>query len=272
MKCFEHFLITRFNVQLAWTTKKWNQDWIEHRLPLFEQFCYPSVQMQSNQNFKWIVLFDTNSPEFLKEKIRKYSEWKNFIPIYIDEFNQSVLRSKIQSYLSTQTKYLITTRLDNDDAICKDFVKVIQDNFKKQDFGFINFLYGYRWHKDKIYLHKYPSNSFISLIERIKSPTVDGFETVHCGHHHGYLSSKGTITDIKSKPAWIIVVHKDNIGNKVHGIRQPIKKLKDDFLICENCLNQQENLLLCRIEQCFGYGKKILFGVIRRLLKHKTNN
>jgi hypothetical protein len=73
----------------------------------------------------------------------------------------------VLSHRKEETEYLITTKIDNDDALHKDFIKTIQENFNKQKFEFISFPYGYVFHIDKIYLLKYLENPFVTLVEKI---------------------------------------------------------------------------------------------------------
>jgi hypothetical protein len=246
---FSHLLLTRFNVKSK-TTKAGiipDKAWLNHRFKLFAQFCYPSVYSQSNQNFKWLIFFDTETPESFKEKINEYSQWENCIPIYTDlifdddgSFPEE-LRKKIIRYINPKSKYLITTRIDNDDAICKQYIDMIQNNFNEQKCEAINFVYGYQFYKGKIYLRFTPQGShFISLIENYEG---DSFKTVFCTGHGG-LSTIATVKNIKSKPAWLEVIHERNVVNRYeNGFPMPIKKLINDFSIKIEGFSFEENLL-----------------------------
>lgn len=71
-KELQHFILTRFNL-LLWNKDKENKkvrskEWLEHRFSLFEKYCLPSIKSQTCQDFEWIVLFDSSTPEMLKEK------------------------------------------------------------------------------------------------------------------------------------------------------------------------------------------------------------
>ena len=84
----QHFLLTRFNILL------WRQDkegkkvrttkWLEHRFTLFEKYCLPSIKNQTCQDFEWIVLFDSMTPDSFKERIACYQEdCQQFVPVYV---------------------------------------------------------------------------------------------------------------------------------------------------------------------------------------------
>lgn len=236
-KIFQHFVLTVFNVDDLTGPKselKLNISWLKHRFKLFDQFCYPSVRAQSNQNFKWILLFDINTPDIFKGRISKYSEWENFIPVYISKRNPNSFLEVILHYLTDETEYLITTRLDNDDAIFKDFVEILQNYFDRQKLQFLNFTNGYIWRNNEIYLFKQPSNSFASLIEKIDDFS---FRTVFTGEGHHKLYKVGPVKEINTKPAWIQVIHTKNRANRVRGTLQTpreIKYLGSDFEIRKN--------------------------------------
>jgi len=245
MEYFQHFILTQFNVSINSILP--DRDWHDQRFQLFEKFCYPSVYGQSDQNFKWLVFFDSKTPEFFKEKVKKYSNWENFIPEYVGNDDQENFKKIIKAKISDKTEYLITTRIDNDDAIFKDFVKVVQKNFNKQEFEFINFSYGYVWHKGKIYLYKDDCNPFISLIEK-----VNGVKTVWCEQHQN-LYRAGTIKQINNRkyPAWIQVKHKRNIRNRLRGWRVPIDRIHSIFGINPESFALKENKFFFWIDKIF---------------------
>ena len=69
-----HFIITRFNLRI-WQQDKNNipthtSEWLEHRFELFEKYCLPSVENQTNKNFIWLCMFDKETPAPYKERIR----------------------------------------------------------------------------------------------------------------------------------------------------------------------------------------------------------
>ncbi|AFY32499.1 glycosyltransferase [Calothrix sp. PCC 7507] len=269
MKSFQHFIITRFNVRVDYSKSRAgiNPDWLSHRFKLFDQFCYSSVRGQSNQNFKWLVFFDSETPEYFKSKIKKYAEWQNFIPLYIDcEFTSQINHQAVLNYLKSNTEYLITTRLDNDDAVSKDFVQLIQNSFTEQEFEFINFTSGYVWNHGKLYSFDYPNNPFVSLIEKVNQTNIDGFKTIACGQHTE-LYLMGQIKQIKTKPTWLQVIHEQNVSNRIRGIREPIKKLGDDFFISSECIPKQEPLVPYLLDKSFSLMKAPIDSLVLALPK-----
>ena len=264
MSSFEHFLITRFNVR-TFSKSGLDLDWLNHRFDLFDQFCYPSILNQSNQNFKWLVFFDSQTPEFFKDKVRGYSQCENFIPIYVDgEHDWRMYPEGVLSHRKEETEYLITTKIDNDDSLHKDFIKTIQENFNKQKFEFISFPYGYVFHIDKIYLLKYLENPFVTLVEKINGDKRDGFTTAICVRHTD-LTKVGSVKQVKTQPYWLQVIHERNVSNRIRGFRQPIKKLGNNFSINPEHLPTQEEPLSIWIDRFLSLPRVALEPVIMKL-------
>lgn len=258
MPQFNHFLLTRFNVRTSYTKAPENtinnKNWLNNRFRLFEKFCYPSIMGQSNQNFKWLVFFDEKTPEKAKFQISCYTQYSNFIPIYIEKWEQKtaseLLRPIIKQYFSdAKPVYLITSRSDNDDAIHKDYIQIIQNNFREQKFQLLNLDLGYSLDQDtgKVYIKKYPSNPFMSLIESTEN-FLTIFTVPHDNLHIKYANAQ-LYQSLRTKPAWIQVIHGGNVSNKIVGVRQSRKKLENNFIINLNDIPDKEKWLFLRLEQ-----------------------
>jgi Putative rhamnosyl transferase len=267
---FTHLLLTRFNVQAGYGDPKAGLDpkWLEYRFQLFEQFCYPSVCAQSNQNFKWLVFFDDQTPEEFKSKIAIYARYKNLIPIYVHGyFSESILCSALAEHIDSRSSHMITTRLDNDDSIIQNFIELIQLQFKEQSCEFINFTQGYCLHNQKLYLMEDSSNPFISLIE-----SLDGSppKSVLCVPHNK-LTTIGNIHQVTNEPAWLQVIHRGNVSNIVRGKRQPLALLGSQFVIDLGTTTQRIDKLSSLKEEVlylFRVGRKIfqkIAGIVVRV-------
>lgn len=230
MTKFNHIILTRFNMREDINNSAIPSDkWHEERFQLFERFCFPSVKSQININFKWLVFFDLLTPKFFLPRIESYAaEMPNFIPIFSDDLG--LFKEHLQYYLESEFSYLITSRLDNDDAISNDFIECVQKQFNNQELEFINFYDGYIVHKNRLYNHQDKSNAFLSLIEKVSDQP---YKTVWCTMHHK-ASKVADIVQIKNNPTWLQVIHSTNVSNRVKGIRtknhtQIEKKFKISF-------------------------------------------
>lgn len=276
MRKFDHFFLTKFNVR-SFPDKKPGCDpvWLENRFKLFDQYCFPSVHNQSNQNFKWLVFFDADTPELFKQKIAVYaSQWSNFVPVYLDvplpygEFPANVRRT-VQNFIPSDCEYLITTWLDNDDAIHKDYVQMIQGNFNFQESETINFIFGYQFANSKLYLDFEFANHFISLIEKYNP---ESFHTCLCRPHKELYEVCNSAKKIFCKPVWLEVVHGSNYMNVYRrGFRVPDGNILADFGIPVEVQKQKENPFTFLLEQA-NISLFFPYYFLRRILlrvKHK---
>jgi hypothetical protein len=90
------------------------------RLKIMEETLIPSLKKQTNQNFTWgLIMGNKNHQKILQSKYDKEIVFFNSYDEYKD--------------YSISNGYSIQTRQDNDDIICENYVKIIQDEVKKTD-------------------------------------------------------------------------------------------------------------------------------------------
>lgn len=168
MKRYKHFLLTRFNVPFI---RKENIDflfekqYLDNRFDIFKKCCFSSIKQQTNQDFIWIVFFDSRTPDAYKEINKSLNqEYNNYCPVYIDIenlpngnnfYDNEALKAtskkniddltyseKIQkislaaeisriinSFCGEEDDLIVTTRIDNDDAFHKDMMKEVIKTF-----------------------------------------------------------------------------------------------------------------------------------------------
>lgn len=132
MANYSHLVITRFNVRTKFAGEAPpTAGWLADRFKLFDQFCWPSLRSQTNQNFTWLVLFDTETPQDFRKKIDSYAaQWSNFRPCYVDNWHALCLDTLVKPYLDGDAQYLVTSRIDNDDALGREYINVVQTHAK----------------------------------------------------------------------------------------------------------------------------------------------
>lgn len=219
---FKHYLITRFNLRAEyWDVTKNNEqlltdEWMDNRMWLFENFCFPSVVGQTNKNFEWILYFDTNTKEVYKNRIiNLVAGHKNITVFFIDAMPSFM--SELLNYISKETKnipYLITTRIDNDDSIHVDFINEIQKQFNKQEYRAIDFIKGYSLQIEPTFIlgkKEQLFNPFISLIEKNENPKTVFYQD------HRYWKRDKKVTLIGEKRLWLSIIHQRNKINRFNG-------------------------------------------------------
>lgn len=215
---FDHYILTRFNVEAEFAPSMCIQDyWLEHRFPLFIRYCLPSIAAQTCKNFTWLLMMDNRTPIRYKDRLnRLLSDHIDCFHILLTDANWTqATRSYIINDNKSDSRHIITTRCDNDDALHKEFIAGIQREFAWQDYTFIEFAKGYSYQPKSATLRwaKFEGNAFVSLVEKRSKELTTAF----CGNHR-YLREKGPFIVIPDPPSWLHVMHERNAINKHAGI------------------------------------------------------
>jgi len=217
---YQHYLITRFNLKKeGWNTSKNNipvltEEWLERRFNLFENFCFPSVKSQNNQNFTWLVYFDVDTPQVFKDRILGLSMgYAKFQPRYVE--NMQAFVPSIQKELQKSTsKHIISTRIDNDDCIAYNFIKDIQDRFIETKHQAFDYADGYTLQISpdfRLGKKRQLWNPFISLIEENNQP-----QSVWQKSHADWKLDP-LVKRINNKRLWMSIIHQENKVNEFTG-------------------------------------------------------
>jgi len=156
----------------------------------------PSVFGQLNQSFKWIVLTDRDGPHIeLDPRITQLRVSGKFW-----QFELALFLSG-----DCEEPFIITTRLDNDDAFHEDTVDDIQNCFNCQEMEFLNLRNGFLIHGNKVYKSSHASNQFITLIEASDNPKTVYVDT------HGNAKNHGIVRQLTGKRYWVRMMHNRNM-------------------------------------------------------------
>ncbi|MDH6355953.1 hypothetical protein M2132_002304 [Dysgonomonas sp. PH5-45] len=221
---FKHFIITRFNVKVLYrgATKPFEQttEWLNSRFELFERYCLPSIKNQTNGNFIWLCLFDKDTPDFYKQKINGYKkDFEQFEPLFLTQAEAAdmatFLHETIKKHLTEKDEYVVTTRIDNDDAFHISTIDRLQKIIRFGDEPTVySFNYGYQYFvKLNIALRMYyPNNHFLTMTER----NNENFRTI-ISYGHTSVRKELACVDIKDKRPlyWLEVVHSSNVNNNL---------------------------------------------------------
>lgn len=216
------FILTRFNI-LLWRRDKYNQpvrnvQWLEHRFALFERYCLPSVIHQTCQNFVWIVLFDSKTPERFRAKIDSYQKMcPQIVPVFVEPERGRYFATIFCDEMAKRLRddRVLSTYLDNDDALNVRFVEDSQRRADAMADGtFIRYSDGYQYYTEggfMLQIH-YPRNHFVSVVEKGDPATVRGIFG-YGGHFHIDENKQAMIANIAGMPLWCEVVHEKNMIN-----------------------------------------------------------
>jgi len=241
-----HVIVTHFNVRKFNTILEGNyertwgdpptEEWMQKRVELFNRYCYPSIVNQKNQNFEWLVYFDESTDRELVK------QWPRITPIFLDtefDYKRDLCNYLLQS--GKLTTWLLSTHLDNDDALNLHYIHEMQDRFnrgvfndgKKENLFSVNFDNGY-WYIENSQLIKqrmYKRNPYMTTIEL--SDGSRELNTCWCEQHQNMHSKMKILYYRNLPPMWMQVIHGTNFRNHSRGRiirgRRHKFKLKDSF-------------------------------------------
>jgi hypothetical protein len=136
-----HLLITRFSLRSAGgPDRAAGEDWtrdldpldpenLDFRFALFELVCLPGVLAQSEQDFDWVVIVDRELPASRRAQLEALLERRSRTHVHTRRSDEDLRRlGWLEPYVSGSPDALLTTLLDDDDAIPIDFVRCLQSH------------------------------------------------------------------------------------------------------------------------------------------------
>ncbi len=218
---YKHFVITRFNIKAKYECKLKNpdnnpmnrildEDYLEERFTIFEKYTLQSMARQTNQNFTWLILFHKKTPDKFKRRIQQLKKEFYFVDLYFDDND----KFSFLDYCNRKenSKWFVTTRIDNDDMIAEDYIdriqKYVNNNLRTCVISFESGI-KYDLKSRKKYKYNRKDNHFLSMIGSKENCILQY-------NHAKILSSGKEIVFLDSnKPMWVEIVHDSNVTNKV---------------------------------------------------------
>jgi len=209
----DHVLLTRFNLPTPGVESlvRAQEGWLRKRVDLFETYCVPSVLSQTNRQFHWIIYFDPESPEWLREKIATFEAQRVFSPIFRESVSPVQLIQDLRTVTGARGATLLTTNLDNDDGLAVDFVERLQQCTPSAPRAAVYLSHGLILSPVDLHLRTDRHNAFCSVREGWDDPSTCWSDW------HDLLPRHMPVTEIGGAPAWLQVVHGTNVSNRVKG-------------------------------------------------------
>jgi len=226
---FDHFLLTRFSAVFVAGAPPASEDWLYYRLGFFVDAAHPSVVGQRHAEFTWLVVLDDRCPETFRDDVEDLASDGSFTPLWTHRpFGPGTFAPAVAA--RSDAPYLITTRMDSDDAIAVDFMAAVQGQFAEQDRLFVSFTRGVQLDRSgRVYRRDEISNPFLSFIERRIPGSLPA--TVHVAAAHTRARAHGPLREVKAPPMWAQVVHGTNLYNIVNGTRISPGVVNDRFAL-----------------------------------------
>ncbi|MEV0676253.1 glycosyltransferase [Actinosynnema sp. NPDC050436] len=207
----DHVILTRFNLPSvgAESIVRAREGWLTERVGLFERYCLPSVRAQTSANFKWIIYFDPESPQWLKDRIGEHGD--AYTPLFREQVGREDLVGDLGALFPVKGDGLITTNLDNDDGVAADFVQRLQDEPPTGRRTALYLANGLVKSPEGLFAHHDRDNAFASVREGWEAP-------ITCwADWHNRLDRHAEVVSLGGAPGWLQVVHGGNVSNRTRG-------------------------------------------------------
>lgn len=212
---FQHFVLTRFNVRMSFRCLDMSEfqypgldpSWLADRFRMFETLTLPSLRAQ-RAPFEWVVIFNPETPEPWRSRILDWESRGWIVPLWLNEYSLEAVVEFLKSRLRPETKWVITTRIDNDDGVDRNYLAEIQRQASGRGACFLNFADGLQCYDGKLYPYWHRSNAFISR----KEPR-ETLSTVWSIRSHVAAKEDPTCVQVDGGRWWLQLIHGGNVSN-----------------------------------------------------------
>lgn len=112
---FLHVVATRFGIGA------FNEQWLAYRQELFEVLTLPSLDAQSEKDFVWVLCIDRHLPARFRARLDELAASRPYLRLLelelLDDFTPELIRWCRAEAEARGRSHLLTTRIDNDDAL-----------------------------------------------------------------------------------------------------------------------------------------------------------
>jgi len=221
MSSHQHILLTLFNIRFTLSSDLDGlAKWTDKRFPLFETYCFPSIQNQSNQDFDWLLIIDPSTTQQQRDRLQTLIQQRprTFLIEYEDwDLVEIPINDWVRKNYPNLDK-LISSRVDNDDVLHEEFMQTVRDIAEHQETEcLINFMNGYCLQlsnqKHLLYEFDFAENSFMSFVEPNQTP----LKTVRKYNHDLWPKEIKRINKETDTPLWMQLIHGKNVHNRIWG-------------------------------------------------------
>jgi hypothetical protein len=233
-----HVLLTRYNLRTAWTDATVTNDaqgWHDDRALIFENICLPSVFGQTHKPDIWLIGFDSSKREYVRRVLDLLSPHPWIVPIWQSssdgrhETSQRLFERATGSLFGSRHKRIITTRLDNDDAIALNYCAEVRRHATariklrpdEQDF-WLTFPRGVELCNGAVQPFTRLNNQFLSRCIISDGEPLGDIPTALSGNHAVVLQQSPYVEIDDCQAMFLQFVHRTNAANRGRSRAGPI--------------------------------------------------
>jgi len=220
---FDHFLLTRFSVPRPRGDMP-PEEWFARRFDLFETFCVPSVRDQACHGFRWGLLVGSSTPTWVIDRLLSLGFPETDL-VVTEEWRGG---QALQQWLTRfgERGRVLTSRIDSDDALAHDYVSRLHAKLSHQVNTAYNFPRGLQLTPSGLLRVRSVTGPFVSLLSDYSAAELSVL-----GYDHDTISRVIKTTQLGGGPAWLQVIHNQNLSNVPDGIPTWPNKYQDQFSV-----------------------------------------
>lgn len=167
--------------------KLFKEERLTFKFKVFKNITLPSIINQTNKNYEWYIYSSYFMPEeyqkLLLEITKPFPQIKCVFTENFKEFYSLKDGPNLKCNKDHSMEQFCTVRLDDDDALCKNFVEILNTKYSSNRFlnNIISFPYGIRYGLKQ--------NKEMELISKMDRKNIGlgltgiGFNIYNCGNH-----------------------------------------------------------------------------------------
>ena len=157
----------------SYKEKLFNYKRLRFKCDIFESVTFPSIVNQTNQNFFWAIYTSDVLPSQYKERLENLVRDYDHIQIFYVKSMKDFYQFRDLRRLDYKNDHHCTVRLDDDDALCKNFVEMLNTKYSNYfDTHLISFPNGIKFNFE---------NNQIKLGYKMRQKNIGlGFTGINC--------------------------------------------------------------------------------------------
>ncbi len=222
-----HVVLTRFNIPVRYEGRsnpsvtaidpRSDGAYLQERFDVFERYTVASFESQTTTDFEWWVLFSDQTPGQYRAKLEELQRRvPQLRPLFLSDEEALSLDEYLQAQLAeVSCDLLVTTRIDNDDAVPKDFLQRIQQAAVNTNGpAVLSFPDGaqYTTATGALARQHFFGNHFITFVE----PKADTNRVILSYRHDESPADmeRVPLESAQGRPMWLEVIHGSNYANQ----------------------------------------------------------
>lgn len=124
---YTHLFVTKVNIK--WLPQSKDEVWLKNRINLLNNIVRPSLEAQTNKNFKFVTLWGYEPIGKLDNEYQIIVNTENDSNLIHQEFLPKLIEL-------IDEDYVLTTRIDTDNAISNNFVEILHNHITETEIPF----------------------------------------------------------------------------------------------------------------------------------------